>query len=264
MHLDVYLLPTLTTAERLAGRTVVVIDILRATTTITKALEVGAHEVIPCGEIEEAKRIANQLVSSSSPISSIRRERSNDVVLGGERGGQRIEGFHFGNSPHEYTADSVGNKTLVFTTTNGTRAMQLCRQARRVLLASFNNLSALVDELRIEKDLALVCAGTDGHVTAEDVFFAGALVNALASAQSDGLSQNDEALLARRAWLGMDHTDSSSLLKSLRESRGGRNLLTLGMDEDIAAAAQMNILTTIAELDVSSWRIRRGKREKRH
>lgn len=253
MHLDVYLLPTMTTAETLAGRAVVVIDILRATTTITQALHVGAHEVVPCAEIEEAVRIAHQLTSSSSSFSP-------DVVLGGERRGQRIEGFDFGNSPGEYTADAVGNKTLVFTTTNGTRAMQHCRQARRVLLASFNNLSALVDDLRAEQDLALLCAGTDGHVTAEDVLFAGALVDAMASAKSDVVSQNDEALLARRAWQGMDPADPTSLPQILRESRGGRNLIALKMDDDIAAAAQLNTLSSIAELDVNSWRIRRAIR----
>lgn len=257
MQLDVYLLPALTTAQQLAGRTVVVIDVLRATTTMTKALEVGAQEIIPCQDVEEAKRIAARLASFSN-------ENPVEVVLGGERGGRRIDGFHFGNSPHEYTADSVGNKTLVFTTTNGTRAIQLCRQASRVLLASFNNLSSLVDELRIERDLALVCAGTDGHVAAEDMLFAGAFVNAIASEQSDALSRNDEALLARKAWLGMDHSDATSLVKSLRESRGGRNLLDLGMEEDIAAAAQIDTMITIAELDVSSWRIRRVERERSH
>lgn len=249
MRLDVYLLPDWTSARELAGRAVVVIDILRATTTMTRALSVGAREVIPCLQVDDALGMVADISKSRVPNAS---------VLGGERSGQRIDGFHFGNSPAEYTIDSVGEKTLVFTTTNGTRAMQLCRGARRVLLGTFNNLSALIAELEGEADLALLCAGTDGRVTAEDVLFAGAFLDGLLALHPPPESQNDESLLARSAWIGIgDGKSPENVLQHLRASRGGRNLVELGMDEDIAFAAQIDTIKTIAELDVRRWRIHR-------
>ena len=124
----VHLLPQLVRPEELAGTTVVVIDMLRATTTIVEALSAGAVAVIPCGEIEEARQCA--------------RQRSPAALLGGERGGRPIAGFDLGNSPAEYTAERVGGKTVVLTTTNGTRALLHSRQAARVLVAAFANCAA--------------------------------------------------------------------------------------------------------------------------
>src|SRR5262245_57387196 len=108
--LNVHLLPELTTPEALTGGVVVVIDVLRATTTITTALAAGARRVIPCLDVADARAAA-----ANSP--------EGECVLGGERQGLRIEGFDLGNSPNEYTPASVGGKTLVFSTTNGTKAM---------------------------------------------------------------------------------------------------------------------------------------------
>jgi 2-phosphosulfolactate phosphatase len=255
MSFDVFFLPTLTSPKELADRTVVVIDVLRATTTITRALSVGAKEVIPCLEIDEALRIAATM--------------SEQVVLGGERGGRRIEGFDLGNSPDEYTADSVGNKTLVFTTTNGTRAMRLCHNAKRVLLASFNNLSAVAAELRVESSIALLCAGTDGHVTREDILLAGAIMRVLvdldaafrpgdleASLSPLTTRWNDEAYLAWSAWQEIVGREEDLLLPCLLESRGGRNLVELGMTQDVESAAQIDSTNVVGELLLKPWRIR--------
>ncbi len=242
MPLDVYLLPAGTSAEELTGRTVVVIDILRATTTITQALVAGAREVIPCLEIDEARKIAAGLPDAA--------------VLGGERSGRRIEGFHLGNSPAEYTAEAVRDKTVIFTTTNGTRAMQLCRGARRVLLGAFNNLSAVVAELRGEDDFVLLCAGTDGHVTREDVLFAGAVIGTLIEYCPVPQPWNDEAFLASCAWGAIAGHEDKFLLSCLVESRGGRNLVSIGMAEDVAFAAKIDTTHVVAELQVNAWRIR--------
>jgi 2-phosphosulfolactate phosphatase len=243
MALDVYLLPDRAAPEQLAGRTVVVIDVLRATTTITQALSAGASEVIPCSEVAEARRIAAEMPDGAA-------------VLGGERGGLRIDGFHLGNSPAEYTPAAVAGKTLVFTTTNGTRAMERCRTARRVVLGTFNNLSAIVSAVRGERDCALLCAGTDGLVTAEDVLFAGAVIHQITSSNRD-LELNDEAFLASRAWCGLGDRPDLLLEKCLRASRGGCNLLSLGMAEDVAFAARIDTTSTVAELLADVWRIRR-------
>jgi 2-phosphosulfolactate phosphatase len=272
--INVHLLPVLTEPHELAGKTVVVIDVLRATTTIIHALAAGAKEVIPLLEVEEARELAAKLPGR--------------VVLGGERGGKQIEGFDLGNSPREYTPDAVGGKTLVFTTTNGTRAMLRCRQARRILIAGFVNFSAVCRELGDEDQIEIVCAGTDGHVTREDTLLAGAIVeecscsHALrgnsslrrsAASDQEGTPSvqdvrthaerghedlNDQAEIAADAWRAAVGTLSgrNPLAAALRDSRGGRNLIEIGQENDIDLAAQIDRFDIVPELDIRTWRIR--------
>lgn len=237
---DVYLLPVLADPVDLEGKLVVVIDVLRATTTITHALAAGATQVVPCLEIEEARRIASDL--------------GTNVVLGGERGGLPIAGFDLGNSPAEYTRDRVAGKSVVFTTTNGTRAMQRCRHAARVLVGSFVNFSAVCRELSGADEIALVCAGTDGHVTREDTLLAGAIVDDLDRTKKYEL--NDQALLAADAWqTAVRLLTDRPLGLMLRDSRGGRNLIETGQENDIDLAAQMDKFDIVPELNLTTWRI---------
>jgi 2-phosphosulfolactate phosphatase len=240
-QLDVYLLPDLAEPASLAGRTVVVIDVLRATTTIVHALAAGAREVVPCLEVDEARQVAARL--------------GGGAVLGGERRGVAIAGFDLGNSPAEYTQERVGGKTVVFTTTNGTRAMQRCKLAGRVLLGAFVNFSAVCRELAGSNSVALVCAGTDGHVTREDTLLAGAIVDDLA--RSKKVRLNDQALLAADAWqTAVRLMTDRPLGMMLRESRGGRNLIDTGQENDIDLAAQMDRFDVVPELDLAAWRLR--------
>jgi 2-phosphosulfolactate phosphatase len=182
------------------------------------------------------------------------------TVLGGERGGLRIEGFQLGNSPAEYTAQTVGGKRVVFTTTNGTRAMIHCRQARRVLVAAMVNYSAVCRELQGETAVDIVCAGTDGHVTREDTLLAGAIVDDLLrarEAQQPALALNDQAEIAADAWRAAvgQLTGSSLLANAMRHSLGGRNLIEIGQENDIDLAAQLDQFDLVAELDLNAWRI---------
>jgi 2-phosphosulfolactate phosphatase len=241
-QLDIYLLPTLVEPAALAGKAVVVIDILRATTTIVHALAAGAAEVRPCQEVEDARRLASEI--------------GGDVLLGGERGGLQIPGFDLGNSPAEYTRERLGGKTVVFTTTNGTRAMLRCQQARRVLLGAFVNFSAVCRELAGESEVALVCAGTDGQVTREDALFAGAVVDDLVrSGRRSRL--NDQAELAADAWqTAVRLLTDRPLGMTLRDSRGGRNLIDIGQENDIDLAAQMDRFDVVPALDVAAWTIK--------
>jgi 2-phosphosulfolactate phosphatase len=242
----VHLLPDLVAEEKLAGSTAVVIDVLRATTTIVHALAAGARQIIPCLTVEDARAAAARLANEKA-------------LLGGERQGVRIEGFDLGNSPTEYTLATVGGRTLVFTTTNGTRAMLRCRQARQVLLAAFANRSAVLAALAAEPVVHIVCAGTGGLITREDVLVAGSLVAGL-NANSAAWELNDEAAIARDAWLAVGvETDLASgkrelagiandrapatserLVRALEASHGGRNLLREGFPQDIATAAQLD------------------------
>jgi len=247
-RLHVHFLPKLIEASSLAGNTCVVIDVLRATTTIITALANGAKEVIPCLEIEDARRTAARFAADA-------------CLLGGERGGTPIEGFHAGNSPAEYTRERVLGKTLVFTTTNGTRAMQHCRQAEAVLIGAFVNLKAVCDTLVGRDRVELVCAGTDGHITLEDVLYAGAIVHAIRSHFDD---LNDQAVVAadsyaallRLAVEGEAGSQVAILASAMRESHGGSNLVQLGMGSDVDLAAQIDRYSTVPELNLKTWSIK--------
>jgi 2-phosphosulfolactate phosphatase len=239
----VHFLPELVPPEQLAGATAVVVDVLRATTTILQALQAGARDVVPCLEVEEARQIA-----ADAP---------DGAILGGERGGRLIAGFDLGNSPAEYSRDTVGGRSVVMTTTNGTRALHRCRAASRVLLGAFVNLSCLVETLSRSASTSIVCAGTNGEITQEDVLLAGAVVDRLSGIWCGGTELNDEARLAVAAWQSIVDGDAGPerLVEAMRLSRGGRNLVQLGYDRDIEIAARIDSVPVIGELRLDVWRI---------
>jgi 2-phosphosulfolactate phosphatase len=237
----VFLLPSLAEDDAFQGRTVVVVDILRATTTIVHALAAGATAVVPMLDVEAAREKAHRLESRG--------------VLGGERGGKKIEGFDLGNSPAEYTLAAVQGKTVVFTTTNGTKAMQLCRSANRVLIGAFSCFSAICRELGEQDQVDILCAGTDGQITREDVLFAGAVIDDLTRSFGETLQLNDQAEIAADAWRNAkrDFAALKPLAECLRASQGGRNLLEIGHERDIEIAAQIDKFNFVAELDLAAW-----------
>jgi 2-phosphosulfolactate phosphatase len=250
--LRVHFLPEYVEPAALAGGRSVVIDVLRATTTIVHALAAGARAVIPCLEIEESRRLA----SSFPP---------GEVVLAGERGGLPIDGFHLGNSPAEFTPAVVAGKTVVLTTTNGTRALVHSRAASEVLIGAFTNLSALcarlVDGAPCDR-VDVVCAGTDGHVTREDALAAGAVADRLAAAGTWQL--DDAASLARDAWRAVAGAATAGelndrLLAALRASRGGRNLIRIDLAGDLSLAADVDRFAIVPRFDAQSNRIEAGR-----
>lgn len=237
--IEVHLLPDLLAPHRLAGGVAVVVDVLRASTTMIAALVAGCTAIRPCAEVEEARALAQQLEGR--------------VLLGGERGGVRIAGFDLGNSPGEYTAEVCHNATLLLTTTNGTRALLRAAEADRVLVGAFVNFSAVCEQLlRDARPVHIVCAGTEGAVTQEDTLFAGALVEVLARAGN--LPRNDSARLA----LDCFTVHGSDLIRALAESRGGANLHALGYDDDIRAAAQVDRFDVAPELRRDPVRVEVG------
>jgi 2-phosphosulfolactate phosphatase len=178
--------------------------------------------------------------------------------LGGERGGLAIEGFDLGNSPAEYTRDVVAGRSVVLTTTNGTKALLHSRQASSIVLAAFVNLSAVCDhllEIARRTGIDVICAGTDSHITREDVLLAGAIAERLADAADWQL--DDAAALARDAWTAVwrDAADSARharLTAALGASRGGRNLIAIGMDRDLETAAQIDRFNIVPKFDSST------------
>ncbi len=223
----VSLLPSLIDAARLPESSAVVIDVLRASTTICAAFTAGATRVVPFGTIDDARRMAAMLPAEDRPL------------LGGERGGVKIDGFDLGNSPLEYTTESVGGRTVLFTTTNGTQALIAVAAADRVFIGTFSNLSVLVERLAAETgDVNLVCAGTDGQVTLEDVIGAGAIAAALLERDSELTIGNDEATVA--LGLHLSYGEDANRLDAMRSGLGGANLIDLGYDADIEFAARVD------------------------
>lgn len=242
--IDVYFLPALIDPSDLSGRSVVLIDVLRATTTIITALSNGAAEIIPSDEIDLARATAEN--------------RQPRALLGGERNGMKIPGFDLGNSPLEYSRDAVTGKTIVLATTNGTRAMFHCRSATEVLVGSFANLSATVDRLRDRDKIALVCSGTDNRVTQEDILVAGSVAAKLVREQSAMTLGNDQAAMAVDVWeqVWKRTGSTSSLARAMGMMHGGRNLVKRGMTADIEFAAAIDRFDIVPHLDLAAWSIR--------
>ncbi len=253
-----HLLPSLIPPGSLRGGVAVVVDVLRATTVMVHALANGCAAVIPCVEVEKARAVAAGLPRGTA-------------ILGGERGGLPIPGFDLGNSPGDYTLEVCKGKTLVMTTTNGTRAILASQEAERVYIASFANWKATADELTVQllkKDhghpIHIVCSGTEGFISLEDSLLAGALTKYLADAMvargsirnASLLIGNDEALIVLSQWLEVEmFLEHRPFWKLLQLGRGGRNVTRLGLEEDIKVAAKVNNLPIIAELAREPLRI---------
>ncbi len=224
-------LPSLIAPEKLENSIAVVIDVLRATTTIAHALSSGCEGVTPFIHIPEAFDF---------------KAKFSDALLGGERKGLRIEGFDLGNSPAEY-GPNVSGRRVGITTTNGTLAIHRCAAARRILTASFANLSATCSFITSLKPVrvCLVCAGTDGEVTREDVLCAGALASRLGG---DGGVLDDQARLALDAWRSVG---AANLQEELSRCLGGRNLIALGLGADLSVAGALDSLGIATALDTA-------------
>ncbi len=170
MKIDVYHTPLGLNAGDLTGRAVVVIDVLRATSTIVTALAAGAKAIVPAASSEEVVRVTANL-------------EKNGIVLAGERRLLKIEGFNLGNSPREMTKEAVGGKTLFLATTNGTPALLAAQGGDPVLVAAALNFSAVAERARhlfTERgDLVIICAGREKQFALEDAYTAGRLIKAV-------------------------------------------------------------------------------------
>ncbi len=226
--------------ECLAGGVAVVIDVLRATTTIIHALAAGCLAVRPCACIDEARQLAGGM-------------RVGHVLLAGERDGKPLPGFDLGNSPKAFTAAKCKGRTLVLTTTNGTRALARCGLADRVLVAAFVNYSAVCEQIRLDtRPLHIVCSGNSGDVTLEDTLLAGALVDFLC--EHADVELNDGA---RLAWDCFEN-HGRVLEGALQVSAGGVLLASLGYDEDVRAAARVDVFALAPELHKDPLRVEVG------
>jgi 2-phosphosulfolactate phosphatase len=245
-QIEVYPLPSFAEANDLQNVVAVVIDVLRATTVTVSAVAAGVRDVLPMLDIEQARQRKAELEA---------RFGTNSVILGGERNGLPINGFDLGNSPQHYTAEKVGGKILILTTTNGTAAMAAAKQATSIYAAALLNAHAVVEQIQNENRIAIICAGTDGDITDEDLLLAGCLVSRLTRKHS--FHCNTQAEIVRRLWeecffTGVEEFVSVPILiECLRNSCGGKNLVHLGLDADIVAAAQIDSINLVPKISLS-------------
>lgn len=199
-----------------------VVDVLRACTTVAHALAAEALGVIPVGSVEDAMRL----------VATLDRETT---VLCGERGSLPIEGFDLGNSPAEMTVEGVGGKTVVLSTTNGARAMASLQSAKGCVAASLVTLTACADHAAGFDRITIVCAGSEGKFSREDFFCAGCLAAEIERSRP-GLRLDDAARTAvELAWRYRDRPQ-----EVIAESDHGRRLAELGFERDLALAAEID------------------------
>jgi 2-phosphosulfolactate phosphatase len=226
--LDVCLTPALLPLYNVEDYIVVVIDIFRATSSICYGIENGAAAIIPVSEVEECAAY---------------REKGFDYLLAAERNGEVVAGFDFGNSPFSYTAEKVSGKTIVLTTTNGTHALHLSRKAKRIVIGSFLNLTALCNWLKTQNEnILLVCAGWKNNFNLEDTLFAGAVIEQL---KHSGFVLDDPSIAANDLF----QIGKNDIGKYLSKTSHGERLKKLGIEKDIAFCLQVDLTTAIPVLE---------------
>ena len=226
MRLDVLFGVQQLTPQDVQGRVVAVIDVLRASTTIAVALSNGARAIIPMDSPDDAVTRSKQFERGA-------------VRLAGERRMLKMDGFDLGNSPADHSREAVEGKTVLLSTTNGTKALLAVQGARDVVVASYVNLSAVSTMLRTAlrggADITLVCAGQDRQFALEDAACAGRYVHAV-SKRLAGLDTNDAAYAASL----IDRKFGDNLVRLFNTAAHGRALTGAGFGDDLVACAAVD------------------------
>ena len=228
MRIDTYFTVEELDPTTIEGATVIVVDVVRATTTLIEALANGARGIYPTASTEEAVKLAQ----------SLGRE---DTLLCGERKGSKVAGFDLGNSPREFTREAIAGKRLVMSTTNGTRALTKAQHGVRLLPCAFANLSAVAASVRGVERIVVLCAGREGRFTLDDALCAGHLVRKV---QGDGECMLNDASQAASAWAGF----RKPTRKFLETTDGGRALVEIGLGDDLDICADVDRHPIVAEM----------------
>ena len=226
MRLDVFFTPIQAKPADTAGRLVVIVDVLRASTTVATALGNGAKTVMPLEGADEV-------------ISRSKEFHRSQIILAGEQKMLPISGFDLGNSPQDFTKKAVEGKTILITTTNGTRALLGVQGARDIVIASYVNFTAVLAMMKVaassNTDIAIICAGEEGGFTLEDPACAGRYVRALPK-RADGMQLNDAA----SASVLIEKKYGENIAKLFKESAHGQALEEAGFGDDLVAAAKVD------------------------
>jgi 2-phosphosulfolactate phosphatase len=228
-NLEVVFTPEEIKNRRLSDKLIVVIDVLRASSTIITALAYGCRGVVPILSPEQAKEKAQQF-------------KKEEVLLGGEREGRKINGFDLGNSPREYQKEIVEDRIIIFSTTNGVKTLERVRGAFRIIIASFLNLQATFNYCsKFQGDILLACAGKEGYFSLEDTVCAGMLINSLRDIYSDTCQEVDANLTAQVLYKKF----RNNILEMLRKSQHGRYLESIGLRKDLEFCSQLDIFNIV-------------------
>lgn len=223
MKINILLSPVSVDELYFSKKTVVVIDVLRSSSTIITALSNGAREVVPVGTVEFGVKVSGGMFGGQT-------------LLGGERNTKKIEGFSLGNSPLEYTPEIVNGKSIVLYTTNGTKAIVKAKYAENIFIASYNNLNVIVNYLlKLNNDFEILCSGKSNVFSLEDTVCAGRLVSEIVKLK-EGVELSDAA----RAAVSLNKTFGKNPAKMLAETEHGQILIQNGFTEDLKFCAKVN------------------------
>jgi 2-phosphosulfolactate phosphatase len=244
MKIDVMQSATNVDELQLRDKNVVVIDILRSSSTVVTALFNGAREIIPVANIEAAVKISGSLFG--------------DVTLrGGERHGKMIQGFNLGNSPLEYNEATVRGKSIIYCTTNGALAMAKSRYARNMLVGAFLNLSKVVEFIaQVNDDFIIIAAGNStvsNGFSLEDVVCAGMIIQKLQENDKLRVELTDSSTAAMALYRSLGR----SILKMIRQTDHGKYLTEIGFEEDLKACAKVDSLPVLPLLMGTSVKLRK-------
>jgi 2-phosphosulfolactate phosphatase len=217
----------------LRGTVTIVIDVLRGSSTIIYALKNGASRIIPAEEIDVARDMADEWPTG-------------EYLLCAERNGVRVEGFNLGNSPFEYDPAVVAGKDIIYSSTNCSKALIASYKADRVLIGTFNNITAVLDSIEFPARIMLVCGGKMGRFALEDSVCAGMFVNEILKLRKNDAALNDAS---RTAKILFDHYHRD-ILQLLKESSHGNYLCGLGMARDLEVASLVDSERIVPELSL--------------
>lgn len=222
-YLDVYFSARSFNEDELRGKSAVVIDVLRASSTIIAALSNGARKIIPVEDMDAAMRIARTM-------------DTNDYLLCGEKDGIKIDGYHLGNSPLEYTPEAVAGKTIILNTTNGTKAIKKASLANQLYIGCFLNQNSIIETLKQHDDsVVLLCSGWRGRLSLEDTLFAGSLISKLCGGRLP-----DNVTDGVKVAFGLYEKFGDNLEEAIQASDHAKRLKGLAPAGDIAFASRID------------------------
>lgn len=228
MKLDVFFTPHAVTERDVHGRLVVAIDVLRACSTIVTALSNGARSIVPVSDMEAAGRLTAGLAGEGN-------------LLGGERNGTKIDGFDLGNSPAEYTRDTVEGRTIIFKTTNGTDALLKGLGAKILVAGCFLNAGAVADLAReSDLDVTLICSGWRGQVSYEDTLCAGLIADRVVGRRAVS-SAPDTVRMATQLY----RSAAKDILAAMTHSDHGQRLAELGAADDVSTCSRIDAVPVL-------------------
>ncbi len=229
MNIDVVISAQHIKPEKFKDRIVVVIDVLRATSVMVTALNNGCNKIIPVKEIGEAIDIASK--------------DRNKYLLGGERGGIKIDKFDFSNSPLDYTEDIVKGKSLIMTTTNGTRAIKNSEEAEKIFIGALINGRVVAEKLaKLNKDVTFVNAGTDGEFSMDDFITSGYIINCLRDIMKNHCTLTDIAKTSEYVYI-----NNPSIISFVKDALHYKRMKDLRYNEDLRYCLSKDLINIVPE-----------------